>query len=127
LVVPILFLILIGTIDVGRMLISRSMLQYAVISGARAGLAKTNSTTAAVQTATAAAAPMLHLTATNVNVCVDTVGTCTGVASSTAWTARTTGDTVTVSYSGYTFTPASGSFARLTTKSLAAASTQTIP
>jgi Flp pilus assembly protein TadG len=117
LVVPILFLILVGTIDAGRMLISRSMLQYAVIAGARAGLAKTNATVGAVQTATAAAAPMLHLTPGSVVV----------TTSAAAWITRTTGDTVTVSYSGYTFTPASGSFARLTTKSLAATSTQTIP
>ena len=124
---PLVFLVLVGMIDTSRMLISRSMLQYAVIAGARAGLAKSNATVGAVQTATAAAAPMLHLTSGSVNVCVDTVGPCTSVATSTAWTARTTGDTVTVSYSGYTFTPASGSFARLATKSLTATSTQTIP
>ncbi|HLK93991.1 MAG TPA: TadE/TadG family type IV pilus assembly protein [Polyangia bacterium] len=115
-VTPILFLLLVGVLDVGRLFISRCMLQYAVVVGARAGLAKVNAVSD-VQNATAAAAPMLGLTPGSVSV----------TTSAASWAARTRGNTVTVSYSGYTFAPAAGSFSRMVTKNLSASSQQTIP
>jgi len=110
------------------MMVTRCMLSYAVIVGTRAGIASATTTTTAVQTATVNAAPMLGLTAANVNVCLN-VATCTSLntATAAAWTARGSGSTVTVSYNNYAFVPASGSIARLTSKNFSASSTEMIP
>lgn len=121
LVFPLICVLLLGMIDGSRMVIARCMLSYAVIVGARAGVAKANSIPA-VQTATVAAAPMLGLTSGTVVVQLN------GVAATTAaWSARSGGDTVTVSYNGYTFRPAAGSFTQMTTKSFNASCIRTIP
>ena len=121
LVFPLICLVLLGMIDGSRMVIARCMLSYAVIVGARTGAAKANSV-AAVQTATAAAAPMLGLSAGTVVVQLN------GVPPTTAtWSARSGGDTVTVSYSGYTFRPAAGSFTKMVTKTFNASCIRTIP
>ncbi len=104
------------------MMIARTMLSYAVIVGARAGVAKFNTTTAMVQSATVAAAPMLGLTAGTVQVLLNNA-----LPTTTAWAGRGSGDKITVSYSGYTFKPFSGSLARLATKTFNAQSIQTIP
>lgn len=121
LVFPLVCLLLFGMIDGSRMVIARCMLSYAVIVGARAGVAKSNSIPA-VQTATAAAAPMLGLSSGTVVVQLNGVA-----ATTTAWSTRSGGDTVTVSYNGYTFRPAAGSFTRMTTKTFNASCIKTIP
>lgn len=138
LVFPILCVFLLGMIDASRMMISRAMLSYAVVAGARLAVAQQNSagtttTVAMVQSATLAAAPLLSLASGSVYVCINQgASTCSSTPSTAAWAARTTGDTVTVAYgyaggTGYTFTPMTGSLAKLITKTFRASSMQTIP
>ena len=121
LVFPLICVVLFGMIDGSRMVIARCMLSYAVIVGARTGVAKAN-TVAVVQTATAAAAPMLGLSAGSVVVQLNGVPPTT-----TTWAARSGGDTVTVSYNGYTFRPAAESLSKMVTKTFNASCIRTIP
>jgi Flp pilus assembly protein TadG len=93
-VVPLFFTVMLGTLEGGRFVISRMMLSYAVSVGARAATLS-GATTSAVQTAVVNAGPMLHLSASQVDV---TVG---GVA---AVLPAAVGTTVTVSIG--VFTPA---------------------
>lgn len=123
LVVPILVLVTIGTIDAGKMVVAKQMCAYAAIVGARTGVAKATASSGAVQTAAIGAAPLLHLTASNVTVAV-TVGS-TAVAR-TPFNARTRGDTVTVTVT-YTFTPVIPVLSRLATKSYSVKSAMVVP
>jgi Flp pilus assembly protein TadG len=116
LVVPLLVLTTLGTIDAGRMVISRSMLGYAVTVGSRMGEASATTTTVQVQNAVVAAAPMLKLVASAVTV----------TTSAASWAARKSGDAVTVQAS-YTFQPAIGAWSKLITKTFSSTSTVTIP
>jgi Flp pilus assembly protein TadG len=114
LIFPLLVLMTIGTMDGARMVVSRAMLSYAVICGARKGLVSTTTTTTIAQTALTAAAPMLPLTGISITT------------SAASWAARTSGDTVTVTAS-YTFQPSLPAFTKLATKNFHATSTLTIP
>lgn len=121
-VVPVLILLTAGMIDAGRMIVARSMLSYAAIAGARAGIASGTASTAAVQTIAVNAAPMLGLGtgSTGNRVAV------TYTSSDSTWASRTSGDTVTVT-AYYTFQPILGRMTLLATKSFVAQSTLTIP
>ena len=121
LVFPLVCMLLFGMIDGSRMVIARCMLSYAVIVGARAGVARAN-TVAVVQTATAAAAPMLGLSSGSVVVQLNGL-----TPTTTTWAARSGGDNVTVSYNGYTFRPAAGAFTKMITKTFNASCIRTIP
>ena len=109
-----LLLLTIGTIDVGRMVVSRGMLSYAAICGARAGVVKATTTAAMAQTAVTAAAPMLALSSAVVTT------------SAASWAGRGSGDTVTA-VATYTFQPVLPVMTRLVTKNFTATSTITIP
>lgn len=117
LVLPIFLLIAIGMIDAGRMIFSKTMLTYAVTVGARTGIGLSATTTAAVQTAVINAAPMLKLTTSNVTAVT------TNAAS---WSARTRGNTVTVTAT-YTFTPVAPGFTKLANKTFTYTCKMTIP
>ncbi|MFL5303633.1 MAG: TadE/TadG family type IV pilus assembly protein [Polyangia bacterium] len=122
LVVPILVLVTIGTIDAGRMVVAKQMCAYAAIVGARTGVVTATTSTSVVQTAATGAAPLLHLTASNVTVAV-TVGS---TAATRTFTARTRGDTVTVTVA-YTFTPVIPVLSKLATKNYSVKSAMVIP
>jgi hypothetical protein len=81
------------------MVVSRAMLSYASISGARTASVSGTLTSSDVQNAIFASAPMLGLTSSNVTIAVD------GVATSSAFTARTAGQQITVTVT-YRFQPA---------------------
>jgi Flp pilus assembly protein TadG len=89
-VVPLFFTVMLGTLEGGRFVVSRMMLAYAVSVGARAATLG-GATTASVQTAVVNAAPMLHLSTSQV-----AVTSATGIPA-------TVGTTVTVSVGAYTF------------------------
>ncbi len=122
LVLPIAIVATIGAIDSGRMVVARSMLTYASICGARAGVANKTTNAAAAQSTAAAAAPMLGLSTTG------TTGNYVTVATSSAggWTARQSGDTITA-IAHYTFRPTLPGLTLLRTKNFVAQSTMTIP
>ena len=65
--VPLFFTVVFGALEGGRFVVSRMMLAYAVSVGARAATLSSAST-ASVQTAVVNAAPMLHLTSSQVEV-----------------------------------------------------------
>jgi Flp pilus assembly protein TadG len=67
LVFPIFFTLIAGALEGGRFVVSRMMLSYAVSVGARAASLKSASTTS-VQNAVVNAAPMLHLSASQVEI-----------------------------------------------------------
>ena len=117
LVAPVLFVVLLGMLEASRMMVARCMLTYAVSVGARMGLAKSNTNTSTIKTAVVNAAPMLGLSTGSVSV----------ATSAASWTARTSGNTVTVTYTGYTFTPIAGPFTKLASKTFNATSMETIP
>lgn len=96
------------------MVVSRGMLTYAAICGARAGVVQATTTAAIAQAAATAAAPMLALS----SVLVTT--------SAATWTARTRGDTVTA-VATYTFQPVLPVMTYLVTKNFTATSTMMIP
>jgi Flp pilus assembly protein TadG len=123
LVVPILVLVTIGTIDAGRMVVAKQMCAYAAIIGARTGVAKATASTGVVQTAAIGAAPLLHLTAGDVTVGA-TVGSTTAVR--TPFSARTRGDTVTVTVT-YVFTPVMPVLSKLATKTYSVNSAMVVP
>ena len=97
--VPLFFAVVFGALEGGRFVVSRMMLSYAVSVGARAATLS-GASTLAVQNTVVSAAPMLHLTASQVQV------TSGGV---TATLPAAVGTTVTVSVgvvnpaTGYTF------------------------
>ena len=88
--VPLFFTVMLGTLEGGRFVVSRMMLAYAVSVGTRAATLG-GATTASVQTAVVNAAPMLHLSTSQVAV------------TSAAGIPATVGTTVTVSVGAYTF------------------------
>ena len=122
LVVPLLVAVTIGTIDAGKMVVAKQMCAYAAIVGARTGVVTATASSTAVQNAAIAAAPLLHLTTSNVTVAV-TVGS---TATARAFGARARGDTVTVTV-GYTFTPVIPLLTKLTTKTYSVKSAMVIP
>jgi Flp pilus assembly protein TadG len=122
LVVPILVAVTIGTIDAGKMVVAKQMCAYAAVVGARTGLASATASSTVVQNAAIAAAPLLHLTTSDVTVGV-TVGS-TAVART--FGARTRGDTVTVTVN-YTFTPVIPLLTKLATKNYSVKSAMVIP
>ncbi len=69
LVVPVLFAVLLGTIEGGRFVVSRLMLSYAVVVGARAATLSAASNNS-VQTAVINAAPMLRIVPAQVEITV---------------------------------------------------------
>lgn len=116
-----LMLVTSGTIDAGRMVISKTMLAHAVTVGARAASLGFNTTTTAVQTAVVNAAPMLNLSSGSVNVsATDSLGVAKTFAN------KTRGDIVSVNCS-YTFTPVTPVLTRLVTKTYNYTSKMTIP
>lgn len=119
LVLPIIVLVIVGTIDASRMVTSRMMLAYAVTVGARAATAKANATSD-VQNAVIAAAPILNMNTTT-NILSTDVTT-----SAASWTGRTSGDTVTVQ-ARYTFTPSNPLFTKIGSRTFTLKSTMTIP
>jgi Flp pilus assembly protein TadG len=66
-VVPLFFAVVFGTLEGGRFVVSRMMLAYAVSVGARSATLS-GATSASVQTAVVNAAPMLHLSASQVEM-----------------------------------------------------------
>lgn len=118
LVVPVLVAVTIGTIDAGKMTVAKEMCAFAATVGARTGVASNTASTSAVQTAAINAAPLLHLTTSNVTVAVS--------GSTTTFTSRTRGDTVTVTVT-YTFTPVIPLLTKLATKSYTVKSAMVIP
>ena len=66
-VVPLFFTVILGTLEGGRFVVSRMMLAYAVSVGARAATLSGASATS-VQTAVVNAAPMLHLSSSQVEI-----------------------------------------------------------
>ena len=128
LVLPIILLVIVGTIDASRMVMSNMMLSYAVTAGARAATAG-NSTQANVQTVVTGASPMLALTTSNIptsNITTTPAGTTTASSTATAWSARTRGDTVTVTAT-YTFTPSNPLFTKIGSRTFTQTSAMTIP
>ena len=117
-VVPVLMAVTIGTIDAGKMTSAKTMCAYAATVGARTGIASNTASTTAVQNAAIAAAPLLHLTASNVTVTVS--------GSTTTFTSRARGDKVTVVVT-YTFTPVIPLLTKLATKNYTVTSAMVIP
>lgn len=126
-VVPILVALTIGTIDAGRMIVAKQMCAYAAIVGARTALAKvtvvsgttTTITATEVRNAAIAAAPLLHLTTSN-------IPTVSVSGSTTTFANRTRGDKVTVVVT-YTFTPVIPLLTKLATKNYSVTSAMVIP
>ena len=79
LVFPVFFVLIACALEGGRFVISRMMLAYAVTVGARAATLSRASTTS-VQTAVVNAAPMLHLTASQVEITPNTLPLAVGTA-----------------------------------------------
>ena len=95
LVLPLFLALGFGMIDGGRLMMSRWMVSYAVARGGRVASLRT-STLQNVKDAVAQSASLIGLSASNVNVEVN--------SGATAFTARQSGDVVHV-YTTYTFTP----------------------
>ncbi|HZL21065.1 MAG TPA: TadE/TadG family type IV pilus assembly protein [Polyangia bacterium] len=91
LVIPLLLILLFGAIDGGRFVVTRCMLNYAVIVGSRMASMPQTPALLNVQNAVVAAAPFLGLTTGSVTV------TITNGASTKGFTTRAAGDTATVS------------------------------
>jgi Flp pilus assembly protein TadG len=79
LVFPLFFTLIACALEGGRFVVSRMMLAYAVTVGARAATLSTASTTS-VQNAVINAAPMLHLTATQVGITPNSLPLAVGTA-----------------------------------------------
>jgi len=95
-VAPLLMIVLFGTLEVGRFIISREMLAYAVIVGARQAAVMGTADAATVQTTVVQTAPLLSLSTSAVNV-TDQSGA--------AFAARAVGDVMQVQVT-YQFQPA---------------------
>ena len=97
-ITPLLFLVLFGTLEFSRMIVSRQMLAYSVIEGARTASILGYTNLSDVTDQVTAAAPLLTLgtiTVTDMR---------TGNTGATAMTDRTSGDIVQVSTT-YSFVP----------------------
>jgi Flp pilus assembly protein TadG len=79
LVFPVFFTLIACALEGGRFVVSRMMLAYAVTVGARAATLSTASTTT-VQNAVINAAPMLHLTASQVGITPSSLPLAVGTA-----------------------------------------------
>jgi Flp pilus assembly protein TadG len=79
LVFPLFFTLIACAIEGGRFVVSRMMLAYAVSVGARAATLNSASTTS-VQNAVVNAAPMLHLSASQVEITPNTLPLAVGTA-----------------------------------------------
>jgi Flp pilus assembly protein TadG len=99
LVIPLLMILLFGALDGGRFVVTRCMLNYAVIVGSRMASMPQTPALLNVQTAVVAAAPFLGLTPGSVTV------TITNGAATKGFPVRAAGDTATVSatYSYHAF------------------------
>jgi Flp pilus assembly protein TadG len=82
---PLLITIVFGMLEGGRFVVSRTMLSYAVINGARIAAIQSTPDVAAVQTAVRNSARLLNVTGINVTV-----------SGGKTFANRTTGDTITV-------------------------------
>jgi Flp pilus assembly protein TadG len=99
LVLPVLVAVLFGALDAGRLVVSKIMLNYAVIAGAR--LAAVSTTTAfspTVPDAVVAAAPLLNLSQSAVHYQIGAGATDTGFAT------LATGSKIRV-YASYSYKP----------------------
>jgi Flp pilus assembly protein TadG len=85
LLITILITIVFGMLEGGRFVVSRTMLSYAVINGARIASLQSTPDVAAVQTAVRNSARLLNVTGINVTV-----------SGGKTFANRTTGDTITV-------------------------------
>jgi Flp pilus assembly protein TadG len=94
-ILPLVVAVMFGTIEAGRMAVSRAMLSYASIQGSRVAGAMGTPTVADVQAAVQSAAPMLGLPSGSITVTV---------SGGKAFAARALGDTVTVALN-YQFQP----------------------
>lgn len=97
LVLPVFLTVFFGALEGGRFVVSKMMLSYAVSVGARAATLST-ATTSSVQTAVVNAAPMLHLTTSQVEI-----QSATGIPPSVGTTV-TVSIGVTIPANKYTFT-----------------------
>jgi len=79
LVFPVFFTLIACALEGGRFVVSRMMLAYAVTVGARAATLSTASTTS-VRNAVINAAPMLHLTTTQVEITPSTLPLAVGTS-----------------------------------------------
>jgi Flp pilus assembly protein TadG len=79
LVFPVFFTLVACALEGGRFVVARMMLAYAVTVGARAATLK-NATTSTVQTAVVNAAPMLHLTSSQVEITPSTLPLAVGTS-----------------------------------------------
>jgi len=95
LVLPLAVMMLLGAIDLGRMVACRMMLTYAVGEGVQRAAAKSVNLVADVQGVVMGAAPMFQLTGSVIDVMVDGA-----VANSATFAARPIGSTVSVSATG---------------------------
>jgi Flp pilus assembly protein TadG len=98
LVTPLLVFVLFGMIDAGRLIVAKLMLSYAVIAGARLAAVSSTTSFTTVQTAVAAAAPLLNISSSAIHYQIG-VG-----AADTGFAGRTAGATMRV-YTAYTYTP----------------------
>ena len=98
LVTPLLVLVLFGMIDAGRLIVAKLMLSYAVIAGARLAAVSSTTSFTAVQTAVAAAAPLLNLSSGAIHYQINTGAADSGFAG------RASGSTMRV-YTTYNYTP----------------------
>ena len=89
--IPLLLILLFGALDGGRFVVTRCMLNYAVIVGSRMASVPQTPALLNVQNAVISAAPLLGLTSAAVTV------TITNGAVTKGFPARTAGDTATVS------------------------------
>jgi Flp pilus assembly protein TadG len=118
LIVPLLMTLLFAAIDGGRFVVTRCMLNYAVIVGSRMASMPQTPALLNVQNAVVAAAPFLGLTTGAVTVTI-TIGK---TATTRGFTTRVAGDTATVSatYNYHAFVTLMSKFASRTFTSTSA-------
>ena len=114
---PLLLALIFGTVDVGRLVMSQSMLSYAVAVGARTGAATNAATFTTVQTAVQNSATLLNISSGSIHYQVN------GGAADTGFGSRTPGSTFTV-YTTYSYQPVF--IKQLRSRTLNASSTVTI-
>lgn len=108
-ILPLVVVVMLGSIEAGRMVVSRAMLSYASINGVRAAAVTGTASQTVVQNTVIQSAPLLALNPSNVTVAVQ------GDSSVSAFVGRTTGNTVSVTVT-YTFQPMVSLPAGLTTR-----------
>jgi Flp pilus assembly protein TadG len=84
LVFPILVIVTFGAIDAGRLVVSKVMLSYACIAGARLAAVSNTSSFSTVQTAVVNAAPLLRLSTSAIHYQIDSGTADTGFSSRAA-------------------------------------------